>query len=467
MGPSYSRPSRSNLSNGALISGWPVVINQAVLNMAGINQNQAVGPRNTIAFGGAGSGAADERGGLNLSADGSILYIPFASYGSSNGGWLINMATGVTNGVSNGQTPAIVSAFSATAQPGTAVGNGGIWGGGGPAIDSSGNMFVSTGDSPGGTKQTPGSWGNSVLEFGPGRPAIKHSRLTGAYTPWNYQTQDTIDTDLGGAAPVIIQMPAGSSNTPELLVTGGKQGNAYLVDAGNHLNNPGATPADLIDAAAVVPPNQDPSLYDTNTSDPGAVRPYFSPPQVGPLNVFGPYSEVYGMVNFGRSRTTPATFIGPDGTYYAVWTGSQKLTDSSTIPTAPGVVVTKIVAIPGQNAYLQIAAQNTQTLSLPGASIVTANGNLEPIVWVVDAGVQRSDSLATGNFNNGCGNALCLRCADDAATLEQRLSAARHGRQIQHDRRRPRRGLRRHGPHSSLWADDDHEHRRFGHRHGH
>ena len=260
-----------NLSNGALISGWPVVINQTVLNAAGINQNQSVGS-NTIAFGGAGSGAADERGGLNWSADGSILYIPFAEDGSSNGGWLINMKTGITNGVSNGQTPGIASAFSATAQPGTAVGNGGIWGGGGPAIDSSGNVFVSTGDNPDGTKQTPGSWGNSVLEFNPSPASNETLSLSGTYTPWNYQTQDTIDTDLGGAAPVIIEMPAGSSNTSELLVTGGKQDNADLVDAGNHLNNPGATPS-TVQRPPVAPPNQDPSLYDTNTSDPGAVRP--------------------------------------------------------------------------------------------------------------------------------------------------------------------------------------------------
>jgi hypothetical protein len=393
-----------NLGNGALVPGWPVVINQAVLDA--VNQNQAI-PANAsqVAFGAATSGNADERGALNLNADGSILYIPFASYGSSNGGWLTTVATGVTNGVSNGQAPGVVSAFSATDQLGTAVGNGGIWGAGGPAIDNSGNVFVATGDAPSGTKQTPGSWGNSVLEFGSGQTLM----LSGAYTPWNYQTQDQIDTDLGGAAPIVIQMPSGSSNTTELLATGGKQGNAYLVDAGNHLNNPGATPADLTMRPAVVPPNQDPSLY-----DPNAIRPYFSPPQAGPLNVFGPYSEIYGQVNYGRSRTTPATFIGPDGSYYVVWTGSQKITDSSTIPTAPGVVVTKIIAAPGQNAYLQISAQNTQTLSLPGASIVTANDTSNPIVWVVDAGVQRTGSLATGSFSNGAPTVF----AYDALTMQ-------------------------------------------------
>ena len=60
-----------------------------------------------------------------------------------------------------------------------------------------GNVFVSTGDSPNGTGQTPGAWGNSVLEWGPGQTL----KLTGVYSPWNYQTQDTIDSDLGGGRP--------------------------------------------------------------------------------------------------------------------------------------------------------------------------------------------------------------------------------------------------------------------------
>src|SRR5260221_6646593 len=73
-----------NLSNGALLSGWPVVIDQAIVDA--VNQNQAIPANaNQVAFGAATSGNADERGALNLSADGSTLYVPFASYGSSNG----------------------------------------------------------------------------------------------------------------------------------------------------------------------------------------------------------------------------------------------------------------------------------------------------------------------------------------------------------------------------------------------
>src|SRR5262249_57868054 len=120
----------------------------------------------------------------------------------------------------------------------TVVANGGMWGAGGPAIDSQGNVFVTTGDSPSGTGNPAGAWGNSILEFAPGQTLT----LTGVYTPWNYPAQDTIDSDLGGGAPIIINLPAGSSTTTELAAFGGTQGNGYPVDAGNHLNNPTPNP---------------------------------------------------------------------------------------------------------------------------------------------------------------------------------------------------------------------------------
>ena len=87
-----------------------------------------------------------------------------------------------------------------------------MWGAGGPSIDANGNVFVTTGDSPGGTGNPAGDWGNSILEFGPGQTLT----LIGVYTPWNYPTQDTIDSDLGGGSPILINLPTGSSTTTEL-----------------------------------------------------------------------------------------------------------------------------------------------------------------------------------------------------------------------------------------------------------
>ena len=150
---------------------------------------------------------------------------------------MTTVATGMSNGVADGQTPAIVSSYSAIDTT-AVIANGGMWGAGGPVVDANGNVFVSTGDSPSGTGNPVGAWGNSVLEWGPGQILT----LTGVYTPWNYPAQDTIDSDMGGGSPILVTLPAGSSTTTELLATGGKQGNGYLLDAGNNLNNPTPNP---------------------------------------------------------------------------------------------------------------------------------------------------------------------------------------------------------------------------------
>src|SRR5262245_963149 len=399
-----------NLSDGSLVPGWPLAFAQSLLDS--LNQNTLNGANVAVPFSSTGG---DQRGALALSPDGSTLYVDFAAYGSSNPGWMTTVATGVTRGATNGQTPAVMSAYSGNDTTATSA-NAGMWGAGGPAVDASGNLFVSTGDSPGGTGQTPGAWGNSVLEWAPGQTL----KLTGVYSPWNYQTQDTIDSDLGGGSPVLIQLPDGSSTTTELLAVGGKQGNGYLLDAGNHLNNPTPNPtspapypASLTMRPPVVSPDQDPSLY-----DPNAIRPYFTPPQAGPLALFGPYNETSASGNTAKARDTPATFTGPDGTHYVIWAGSSKAAVGSSTPVAPSLYLTKVVAAPGQPAFLQIVAQNTQVMSLPGANIITANGTANPIEWIVDAGVQRTDGLTS--FANGAPTLY----AYDALTLQPLWSSA-------------------------------------------
>ena len=376
-----------NLNDGSVVPGWPVAVTQTLLNS--LNQNKLNGG-STVAFSPIG---ADQRGALNLSADGSTLYVDFACYNASNPGWMTTVATGISNGAANGQVPAMMSSYSGVDSP-TISASGGMWGAGGPAVDPTGNVFVTTGDSPGGTGQTPGAWGNSVLEWGPGQTL----NLIGAYTPWNYQTQDTIDSDLGGSSPILINLPAGSSTTTELLATGGKQGNGYLVNAGNHLNNPTPNangspapyPAGLTVRPPAVSPNQDPSLW-----DPSAIRSYFTPPQPGPLSLFGPYNETSASGSTAKARDTPAAFFGPDGSAYVIWAGASKAAVGSGTPVAPSLYLTKVVTSPGQPAFLSIAAQNTQVMSLPGSSLITGNGTAGEIDWIIDSGVQRSDPLTS------------------------------------------------------------------------
>ncbi len=354
------------------------------------------------------SSGADQRGALKLSADGSILYVDFACYGSSNGGWMTTVATGMTNGASNGQTPAIVSSYSSIDTT-AVIANGGMWGAGGPVVDASGNVFVTTGDSPSGTGNPLGTWGNSVLEWGPGQTLV----LTGVYTPWNYPKQDTIDSDMGGGSPILVTLPAGSSTTTELLATGGKQGNGYLVDAGNHLNNPTANPngspasypASLTQRPpGTESPNQDASLYQLGTA---GNRTYWTTnnqgqtigPQDGPLALFGPYNESSASGNTAKARDTPASFTGPDGNQYIIWAGASKAGVGSSTPVAPSLIETEIVHSAGQPAYLQIVAQNTAVMSNPGSNLITSNGTSNEIDWIVDEGQQRTDG--TTSYSDG------------------------------------------------------------------
>src|SRR5262249_485893 len=150
----------------------------------------------------------------------------------------------------------------------------------------------------------------------------------------------------------------------------------------------------LVMRPPVVSPNQDPSLY-----DPNAIRPYFNPPQAGPLALFQPYNETSASGNTAKARDTPATFTGPDGTHYGTCAGASKAAIGHGTRGGGSLHRRKVVAAPGQPAFRQIVAQNTQVMSLSGANIITADGTAHPIDWIVDAGVQRTDGLTS--FANG------------------------------------------------------------------
>jgi hypothetical protein len=344
-----------DLGSGSVLPGWPLAMNQTTLQP--LNQNgPTLFPQ---------AGAESQRSALNLSPDGSTLYVPFGAYGDGAPGWMVAVNTGA---------PALASSFGGAPSM-VAFANAGMWGAGGPAVDSAGDVMDTTGNSPSGSNSTPGFWGNSFLEWNPGTPLA----LKGTYTPWNYSQMDDNDTDLGGGSPVVIDLDPASTSTPHLAAFGGKQGNAYLVDRFNLKGSLTARQA----------PSTDPTT-DTSLLPPGP-QPQFG--TRGPLNIFGPYSENSNQVDFAKSRTTPAYFKGPDGTNYVVYSGSQKTAVNSTAPAAPSVVLTKIVTSPGQPAYLAVAAQNNMLMKLPGAPEVSGNGTANEVVWVVDANVMRTDSL--------------------------------------------------------------------------
>jgi hypothetical protein len=369
-----------DLGSGDVLPGWPLTINDATL--APINQN---GP---TLFGPASQ--ASQRGGLNLSPDGSLLYVPFGAYNDSTPGWMVAVNT---------QTPALASAF-AGAPSRFPDANGGMWGSGGPAVDADGNVMDTTGNSPSNSLDSPGVWGESFLEWNPGTPL----QLNGTYTPWNYAQMDNADTDLGGGSPIVFDLDPATTGTPHLAAFGAKQGNAYLVDRAHLQGRLDRRP----------PPSADPST-DTSLLQPDPQAQFGTR---GPLNIFGPYAEDPTCCDYARARTTPAYFRGPDGASYVVYSGSAKANAFSTTPVAPSVVLTQVVTAPGQPAYLAVTHTNTLPMLLPGSPEVSSAGTADPIVWVVDANVYRTDSLTSSGAYHP------ILYAFDAQTLQPLWSSA-------------------------------------------
>jgi len=186
--------------------GWPIDVSSAVPGFDSPHQNQ--------------------RGALLLVS--GVLYVP---YGGHFGdclpyyGWVIGLRLA---------KPSSVQAWRAAGPPTwntrPPVGAAGIWATGGLASDGT-YVYAATGNSMnGGFAATP-SWvgGDAVfkLEAGP-----KFSSNTADYFyPSNWATLDEGDTDLGGANPVLVDMPGAAY--PHLVVALGKDGKMYLLNRDN------------------------------------------------------------------------------------------------------------------------------------------------------------------------------------------------------------------------------------------
>jgi hypothetical protein len=364
-----------NITNGSVLSGWPLNISDSTVVGVMTNGPATMQPllRNS------------QRGALALggSPSGSILYVPFGAYSDQGAGFMVAVDT---------VTPKLASAFAGAPDGRPSLhnfANGGMWASGGPALDTSGNVFITTGngDFPSSTSScapncgsfdtTPGYWGQSVLEWGP-QQALS---LQGTYTPWNHCQLELADIDLAGGAPIVVpDLGAANTSTPHTLAFGGKQGNVYLLDRDHMPGTLVARQACSSDAStdlSLLPPGNQPQF---NTR--------------GPLSVFGPYSETNGNLDFAKSRATPAYFQKSDGTNYLFVAGSSKQNATSQTSVPPGLARLRIVTTAGQPAYLAVdQTENTLVFNTPGSPILTSNGSSNPILWILVANVKRTDSL--------------------------------------------------------------------------
>ncbi|HEY7373259.1 MAG TPA: PQQ-binding-like beta-propeller repeat protein [Polyangia bacterium] len=180
---------------GATRAGWPV----------DVDATARVG---TLAFT---SSTQNQRGALALL--GGTLFVPYGGFGGDCGnyrGWVVGIST---------TDPTRVSAWA------TRFNGGGIWAPAGISSDGA-SIYFATGNT-----SRPSTWldGEGVFKLSPTlEPTADATRY---FVPANWFDLDYMDADLGGTAPVLVDVP-GAPN-PRLVALFGKDANLYLLDRDN------------------------------------------------------------------------------------------------------------------------------------------------------------------------------------------------------------------------------------------
>lgn len=125
---------------------------------------------------------------------------------------------------------------------------GGIWqSGSAPAMDSSGNFYMTTGTGTFDAAPAAGGGvdhGESIIKFTGGTsPAIADS-----FTPSNWAALDVIDNEMGSTGAVVLPDSLGTAAHPHLLTCGDKAGDIFMLDRdnlGGFDQGPGGTDASL------------------------------------------------------------------------------------------------------------------------------------------------------------------------------------------------------------------------------
>lgn len=150
------------------------------------------------------------------------LYIGFGSHGDTIPwhGWLLAY---------NASTLQQTAAYITTANAGA----GAIWEGGcGPATDSTGNIYVATGNGSFDANVGGVDYGDSVLKLSPST-----LKVLDWFTPFDQASLANDDLDLGSGG--LLLLPDQPGPHPHLLMVSGKEGRIYLIDRDNlgHFNS--------------------------------------------------------------------------------------------------------------------------------------------------------------------------------------------------------------------------------------
>jgi hypothetical protein len=370
-------------SRGTVLPGWPVVLDRTSVEAANGNGPARFDDDARV---------VSQRSALALGPDGDRLYVTFGGYWDGAVGWIVAIDT---------QAAKIAASFSGAPDPLldpqgnlSRHANAGMWGPSGPAIDSQGHVYTTTGNSDSAWEGRGRTWGNSLLRF------TKDLALDRTYTPFNFCALDEGDVDVGGSSAVILPSLASlPTSTPSLVAFGGKQGVAYLLDA-THITG-------ALDSRPACSTSWDDSSRDSSLLPPTTSNDYcnFAPHETcvppvpsqecvtGPVVAFGPPGDI-AAIDHAKMRTTPAFFRRDDGTPLLYLSGSTKASLCSIDAVPPSLVRMRVAADAGGPAYLVRDAADTEMRFLnPGSPVVTSHGGADPVVWVLDENAPRTASL--------------------------------------------------------------------------
>ncbi len=266
----------------------------------------------------------------------NTIYIAFGSHGDHIPyfGWVMGYDPGTL--AQKFATPLT----DATGASGTV--RGGVWGGGaGPAVDGSGNIYVSTGNGQyDGTK----NWGDSAIKLSP----------TGAildwFTPFNQSVFNANDIDLGSAGITILPDAVASTTHPHLAISTGKVAILYLLDISQN-----------------VPPATKMGKFNSSTNN-----------------------DVQEVVPVPPPNTT--LLDGGDYGNIAFWaTGANTgniYTTGQNFPLSQFSITNGVISTP------QAAKSANSFPTRGGIPVVSANGSTNGLVWILDLGAWASSGPA-------------------------------------------------------------------------
>jgi hypothetical protein len=205
----YQRLHAIDITTGGEKSGSPVLI-------AGTYPGTGSGST-TVAF-----NAQQQQQRTALALVNGVVYIAWASFGDYGPwyGWIMGYS------YSGG---ALVQSSVLNVAPN--LRGAGIWmSGSAPAADSTGKIYVSTGNGPSNATASSGpanDYGDSVLKLSSGLT------VTDWFLPSAYQTLGANDIDLGAGGAAVVVSPA-AGPVQHVVFTGGKDGTLYVLNA-DHL----------------------------------------------------------------------------------------------------------------------------------------------------------------------------------------------------------------------------------------